>query len=169
MTAAKAATANKRPAKKAPAKAAAKPAAADPEPTTPDPEAHLTEGDKAWVDRHTALASGDEESPMAAEVAVEDIPDGHVAVPLGPHGDIVHIKPRTQWRSSHLAALHSGNLEEWAAGVLFRPDYDRIWVGLDPTVDEVQAMLRTWSQLTGQPDPGKSPVTRGSLRNGRRS
>lgn len=161
MTARKA-TAAKKTASKA---AAAPPAAAPPEPE-PDPAAHLTPGDQQWVDRHTALAEG---TPMSNEVMLEDIPDGYVAAPLGPYGDVVHVKPRAQWRSSHLAALHAGDIEAWAQGCLLESDYQKVWVGLDPTLEEVQEMMRTWSRLTGNPDPGKSPVQRGSLRSGRRS
>jgi hypothetical protein len=125
-----------------------------------------SESDRKWIDRRERLAS--EPEPAAqAETAIEDLPDGAVAVPLGPHGDIVHVLPRRQWASSALTALHGGDLEEWARRCLHGPDYENIWVGLDPTVGEIEDMLRTWQELTGE-DVGKASVQRGSLRNGRR-
>lgn len=102
-----------------------------------------------------------------AETAIEDIPDGAIAVPLGPHGDVVHLLPRRNWSSSALTALHQGDLEAWASKCLHKPDYERIWVGLDPTVGEAEDMLRQWQELTGD-DVGKASARRGSLRNGRR-
>lgn len=149
------------PRKRAPAKAAAPQVDAE-----ASPNGVLTPEDKEWVERHKRLAS-DPVPAAQAETDIEDIPDGAVAVPLGPNGDIVHILPRRRWRSSALLDLHQGNLEEWAKKCLHRPDYETTWVGLDPDLGEVEEMLKAWQELTGE-DVGKASVPRGSLRNGRR-
>jgi hypothetical protein len=126
----------------------------------------LTDDDKERHAKQRALADGGDVPAAQAETALEDIPDGAVAVPLGPHGDLVHVIPRGRWRASAMSALHEGNLDAWAQMCLFEPDYNT-WIGVDPTVDEVMAMLEVWQKLTGD-DLGKADVQRGSLRNGRR-
>jgi hypothetical protein len=153
----------KTPTKRAPRKTAAAPA---PAPAGSPDGGHLTAADKAWLDQQQALAA-DGAPDAQLETGTEQIPDGAIIVPLGPHGDLVHILPRGQWPSSALSALHDGDTETWAQKCLYRPDYDHIWVGVDPTVDEIADMMRAWTRLTGE-DPGKVQTQRGSLRNGRR-
>jgi hypothetical protein len=131
----------------------------------PEPGDGPTAGDQAWIDQHTAHADGDVPDAQA-ETEIEDIPDGAIVVPLGPNGDLVHVLPRRQWKSSALEALHNGNIEYWARMCLHRPDYENIWVGLDPDIDEVTQMFAEWNKLTGD-NVGKATVPRGSLRNGR--
>jgi hypothetical protein len=150
------------PAKRQPARRPPSTPAAEPKVEGPP----LTDGDRKWIEEQTALANGGDVPAAQAETVLEDIPDGAVAVPLGPHGDLVHVIPRGQWRASALSSLHEGNLDAWAQLCLFEPDY-KIWIGVDPTVDEVMEMLEVWQKLTGE-DLGKADVQRGSLRNGRR-
>jgi hypothetical protein len=161
-------TPSRRPAAKRATPAARKAAAPakhpQPEPE-PQPQQALTVSDREWLDRQQALASGGAVAAQA-ETLLEDIPDGAVAVPLGPHGDLVHVIPRGQWRASALSMLNEGDLDGWARMCLHKPDYD-VWVGVDPTVDEVMEMFEAWQKLTGE-DLGKANAQRGSLRNGRR-
>jgi hypothetical protein len=148
-------------AKRTPARRAAAPA-----PAAESPTGELNEGDQEWIARHNAIANGEDTPAAQAEAMLEDLPEGAVAVPLGPHGDLVHVIPRRNWRSSALTCLHEGNLDGWAQLCLHEPDY-KIWIGVDPTVGEVMDMLEVWQKLTGE-DLGKADVQRGSLRNGRR-
>jgi pyruvate/2-oxoglutarate dehydrogenase complex dihydrolipoamide acyltransferase (E2) component len=143
------------PRKRTTPKAAAAPAAA-PAPT-------LEKSDQEWLDRHTALAL-DPESALQAEVAMEDIPDGAVAVPIGDGGDIVHIRRRGEWRSSTVQALRTGDFEGWASAALAPGEYENVWQKLDPFIDDITAMFETWGALTGQ-NAGKAPAPPTSSRN----
>jgi hypothetical protein len=135
-------------------------------PAAPAEPVELEPDDQEWIARHQAIANGEDTPAAQAEALLEDLPEGAVAVPLGPHGDLVHVIPRRNWRSSALTCLHEGNLDGWAQLCLHEPDY-KIWIGVDPTVGEVMDMLEVWQKLTGE-DLGKADVQRGSLRNGRR-
>lgn len=122
----------------------------------------LTAEDAEWVAVQERLAAAPD-SDAQIEVIAEtlDVPDGCVAVPLGQA--IVHILPRGQWRSSTIAALQMGDFEGWSSQALAPGEYQKIWLPMDPTIDEITDMFDAWGKLTGQ-DPGKAPVTPTSLR-----
>jgi len=62
------------------------------------------------------------------------------------------VIPLRQWRSSAIAALRAGNFEDWASKCL-TPETVPIWREVDPTIDEIEALFREWSLITGQSAP----------------
>jgi hypothetical protein len=104
----------------------------------------------------------------AAQVEAEDdtTEDGATAVTLA--GEQIRIKPSGQWRSSAIRALSGGNFDAWAESSLADDDSWETWQDIDPTIDQVETMLREWRTATGQ-SPGESgPSRRSSKRTARR-
>lgn len=73
-----------------------------------------------------------------------------VEVPLGER--TVQVIPLRAWRSSAISALRAGNFELWASKCL-TPETLPVWREVDPTIDEIEALFRDWSTITGQSAP----------------
>jgi hypothetical protein len=103
-----------------------------------------------------------------AEVEAEqdDTGDGSIKVFLA--DEPIWIKPPGEWRTSAIEALQSGNFSVWARTSLATPEDVETWEDVDPTVSQVEAMLREWQTASGQA-VGESRASRRSARStGRR-
>jgi hypothetical protein len=96
-----------------------------------------------------------------AEACDDTDDDGATVVPLA--GEQIRIKPAGQWRSSAVRAMREGDFDRWAESSLADKESWATWQDIDPTIDEVEAMLRAWQTTTGQ-DPGESRASRRSSR-----
>ena len=103
--------------------------------------------------------------PTPEPVAVSEIPDGAIAVPIC--GEIVHILDPASWFSSSMTALHQGDYDSWAEECLAPGDYANVWCQLNdgrgPRISEVTGAMEVYQRLTGQ-DLGKSRPSLNSLR-----
>lgn len=97
----------------------------------------------------------------AAQAEADDATadDGSTAVTLA--GEQIRIKPAGQWRSSAIRAMTQGNFDGWAESSLADDESWETWQDVDPTIDQVEDMLREWRAATGQ-DTGKSRASHGS-------
>lgn len=73
-------------------------------------------------------------------------------------GRDVDVKPLRKWRSSAISAMRSGDFEVWARTSLDGDGYD-VWLDVDPTIEEVEALFAQWTEATGQ-SPGESSASR---------
>jgi hypothetical protein len=91
--------------------------------------------------------------PAPVEPPAQPIPAGSTQVSLC--GETVYVKPRERWRSSALSALNRGDFDGWAESCLARDADVELWLELDPTIEDIEAMFADYQERTGQ-SAGKS-------------
>ncbi|MFQ6194876.1 hypothetical protein [Streptomyces sp. NPDC000405] len=96
-----------------------------------------------------ALADAPQQTGVASDPAGPEIDaaGGYVRAELA--GRPVRVLPAQRWRASHLRALHSGDLDVFAEGVLYADDV-AVWYKADPTQDEIGAWVREVAEAGGE-------------------
>jgi hypothetical protein len=128
-------------------------------------------------DDRTAAPTGEAAADMRAEVAHEQAvpevvepersptPEGAFEVTLTTKNgtDTIRVLDPNEWPSSANSALHVGEYESWAERCLADGDYEDVWMRLDPTLKDINAMFVEWRRVSGR-DAGKSRPSPASLR-----
>jgi hypothetical protein len=106
----------------------------------------------------------DQSEAMIAEVDSEEF-NGEIRVPFA--GATLSIPPQGRWRLSATNALRTGDFTTWAHAVMSADDA-ATFIGLDPTLDEVNEFFAELGRITGVTLGEARPSRRGSVRTGRR-
>lgn len=67
-------------------------------------------------------------------------------------GQVLHVLPVMQWKTSAIHALREGDIELWAQKCL-TPDAYAKWTKVDPDMGQAETFLTAWGEKSGTDRP----------------
>lgn len=89
---------------------------------------------------------------LQAEAEKKLDPNASEIVEVDWEGQVLHVLPVMQWKTSAIHALREGDVELWAEKSL-TPDAYVKWKKVDPDMGQAEAFLTAWGERSGTDRP----------------